>query len=276
MDVGFQGQIRDEATFLYQMGYRWYNSSVGRWLSVDPVELLGGYNCYVFALNSPTDELDVYGLSSASENRIRSHLEMRGEISDLLRKQFAQSAPQCINPCELITVVVNVVSDAAKGYGHTGVVVRGRLFDWGPVDGGSDLLCRGVPFWSNRSGVPFEGFKYSEQNLEGAGEFVVEVQICVCKSSADRVEKYWEDKFKPSFWDTFSVVGVFGSSCASSARSSLLAMRTSNSFMLSISTSDAFITPMRLLAVGLAQMSNDCGSSKGTKPYAKIAYESYK
>ena len=31
LDVGFQGQIRDEGNGLYQMGFRWYNPTIGRW-----------------------------------------------------------------------------------------------------------------------------------------------------------------------------------------------------------------------------------------------------
>ena len=39
VDVGFQGQVRDEVTGLSQMGYRWYNPVLGRWLSRDPIGL---------------------------------------------------------------------------------------------------------------------------------------------------------------------------------------------------------------------------------------------
>jgi RHS repeat-associated protein len=276
VDVGFQGQIRDEDTGLYQMGYRWYNPALGRWLSRDPVGLHGGVNCNVFSINSPVEELDLYGLDSdSSKKRIQSHLEMRGKIKDLLSGRFARTSPQCVNPCELVTVVVNAVSDAASAYGHTGVVVGGRFYDWGPTNGGNDFLSRGGPYWSDRTGIPFESLKYNEK-LEGAGEFIVEVQVCVCKLSADRVKKYWEDKYRKSILDTFSGFGVFGTSCSSSARGSLLAMRTFNSLMLSFTTSDFCLKPWMLLENGLAEMINDCGPSKGTKPYARIAYESYR
>jgi RHS repeat-associated protein len=62
VDVGFQGQIRDEAAGLYQMGYRWYNPVLGRWLSRDPVGLHGGLNQTSMETNCPISFVDDYGL----------------------------------------------------------------------------------------------------------------------------------------------------------------------------------------------------------------------
>jgi RHS repeat-associated protein len=63
VDVGFQGQIRDDMTGLYQMGYRWYNPALGRWLTLDPIGLNGGANLQTFAGNTPISESDPSGLS---------------------------------------------------------------------------------------------------------------------------------------------------------------------------------------------------------------------
>ena len=63
VDVGFQGQIRDDVTGLYQMGYRWYNPALGRWLSLDLIGLNGGVNLQSFAANTPISESDPSGLS---------------------------------------------------------------------------------------------------------------------------------------------------------------------------------------------------------------------
>lgn len=62
VDVGFQGQIRDDVTGLYQMGFRWHNSTTGRWLSRDPIEEAGGLNQYSFSCNQPIDAADPLGL----------------------------------------------------------------------------------------------------------------------------------------------------------------------------------------------------------------------
>jgi len=62
LKVGFHGQLLDQFTGMYQMGYRWYSPVLGRWASRDPVGLAGGSNPYVMAGNSPATATDVYGL----------------------------------------------------------------------------------------------------------------------------------------------------------------------------------------------------------------------
>jgi RHS repeat-associated protein len=62
VDVGFQGQIRDAIINLYQMGFRWYNPTTGRWLSRDPIKEAGGLNQYSFSSNQPIDAADPLGL----------------------------------------------------------------------------------------------------------------------------------------------------------------------------------------------------------------------
>ena len=64
VDVGFQGQIRDDVTSLYQMGYRWYNPVLGRWLSRDPIGLSGGTNLACYASNNSPNFADSLGLDA--------------------------------------------------------------------------------------------------------------------------------------------------------------------------------------------------------------------
>ncbi len=61
VDVGFQGQVREEFRGLYQMGYRWHNPVLGRWLSRDPIGLDGGVNWAAFAGDNPISLLDPRG-----------------------------------------------------------------------------------------------------------------------------------------------------------------------------------------------------------------------
>ena len=61
LDVGFQGQLRDDVTGLYQMGGRWYFPVMGRWLQADFIGLNGGVNLYAFVLNRPTVLTDFWG-----------------------------------------------------------------------------------------------------------------------------------------------------------------------------------------------------------------------
>jgi RHS repeat-associated protein len=44
LKVGFHGQLMDQLTGMYQMGYRWYSPVLGRWASRDPIGLEGGVN----------------------------------------------------------------------------------------------------------------------------------------------------------------------------------------------------------------------------------------
>jgi RHS repeat-associated protein len=62
VDVGFQGQIRDNVIDLCQMGFRWYNPALGRWMSRDPIGLLGGVNLCSFVINNPMKWDDSMGL----------------------------------------------------------------------------------------------------------------------------------------------------------------------------------------------------------------------
>lgn len=51
----------DYETGLTCYGYRYYNSSLGRWLSKDPIAEAGGNNLYQFCVNAPTIKIDRLG-----------------------------------------------------------------------------------------------------------------------------------------------------------------------------------------------------------------------
>ncbi len=58
----FSTKYVDAETGLYYYGYRYYNSSTGRWLSRDPIGEEGGLNLYGFVGNAPIVLLDALGL----------------------------------------------------------------------------------------------------------------------------------------------------------------------------------------------------------------------
>jgi RHS repeat-associated protein len=62
LKVGFHGQLLDQFTGMYQMGYRWYSPVLGRWVSRDPIGLIGGYNLLNFVGNCPHMFNDTIGL----------------------------------------------------------------------------------------------------------------------------------------------------------------------------------------------------------------------
>jgi RHS repeat-associated protein len=57
----------DEGTGWLYYGYRYYSPQIGRWLSKDPVEEMGGINTYAYARNNPLNAVDYLGLSSDIE-----------------------------------------------------------------------------------------------------------------------------------------------------------------------------------------------------------------
>jgi RHS repeat-associated protein len=59
--IRFQGQYFDEETGLHYNRFRYYDPSTGRFVSQDPIGVLGGENLFVFAPNS-TEWVDPLGL----------------------------------------------------------------------------------------------------------------------------------------------------------------------------------------------------------------------
>jgi RHS repeat-associated protein len=58
----FSTKYQDDETDLLYYGYRYYNASMGRWLSRDPIGEDGGLNLYGFVCNSPINLFDLLGL----------------------------------------------------------------------------------------------------------------------------------------------------------------------------------------------------------------------
>jgi RHS repeat-associated protein len=63
----FGGYRYDVETGFYQVRYRYYHSSLGRWVSRDPIGEEGGLNLYRFVTNRPTVSVDALGLVNAAE-----------------------------------------------------------------------------------------------------------------------------------------------------------------------------------------------------------------
>ena len=57
----FSTKDQDDETDLLYYGYRYYNSSTGRWLNRDPMEERGGRNLLAFISNDPVDAIDRLG-----------------------------------------------------------------------------------------------------------------------------------------------------------------------------------------------------------------------
>ncbi len=60
-NIRFQGQYFDQETGLYYNRYRYYSPYVGRFISKNPIGLLGGYNLYRY-VDNPIAWIDPFGL----------------------------------------------------------------------------------------------------------------------------------------------------------------------------------------------------------------------
>ena len=77
--IRFQGQYEDAETGLFYNRYRYYDPHNGRFISHDPIGLLGGLNVYAYALN-PTEWVDPLGLSGKSSQRRKQRRSQAGQV----------------------------------------------------------------------------------------------------------------------------------------------------------------------------------------------------
>jgi RHS repeat-associated protein len=58
----FSTKARDAETGLYYYGYRYYNTTTGKWINRDPIGEKGGLNIYTMVKNDPIRRVDKLGL----------------------------------------------------------------------------------------------------------------------------------------------------------------------------------------------------------------------
>nr|WP_052170363.1 glycohydrolase toxin TNT-related protein [Massilia sp. JS1662] len=79
--IRFQGQYFDEETGLHYNRHRYYDPHAGRFISRDPIGLLGGLNLHQYAPN-PTGWLDTLGLSRCPSNPATVDKDRNGRSRD--------------------------------------------------------------------------------------------------------------------------------------------------------------------------------------------------
>ncbi|MDM0031357.1 RHS repeat-associated core domain-containing protein, partial [Variovorax sp. J22P271] len=62
-NLRFQGQYFDEETGMHYNRYRYYNPGAGRYISKDPIGLVGGRNLFSYVASSPINAVDAVGLA---------------------------------------------------------------------------------------------------------------------------------------------------------------------------------------------------------------------
>ncbi len=78
----FQGQYEDGETDLYYNRHRYYDPDTGRYLSQDPIGLIGGENLFLYASN-PTSWIDPLGLSKRKRHHAKMKVYKRDEHGNL-------------------------------------------------------------------------------------------------------------------------------------------------------------------------------------------------
>ncbi len=69
--IRFQGQYLDEETGLHYNRHRYYDPLIGRFVSKDPIGLLGGFNTHTYAPN-PVQWIDPLGLAPKKQNSAKN------------------------------------------------------------------------------------------------------------------------------------------------------------------------------------------------------------
>jgi len=91
----FSTKCQDEETELVYYGYRFYNTSTGRWPNRDPLGEVEGANLYRFVLNSPMASVDATGLRTASINIFHSNLNLDKCIKDDVNRILQNCMKTC-------------------------------------------------------------------------------------------------------------------------------------------------------------------------------------
>lgn len=79
-NIRFQGQYFDQETGLHYNRYRYYSTNVGRFVSKDPISLLGGNNLYKYASN-PIEWVDPLGLSPNKNSKTKGNSATTNETN---------------------------------------------------------------------------------------------------------------------------------------------------------------------------------------------------
>ncbi len=278
VDVGFQGQIRDSLTGAYQMGFRWYCPTLGRWTSPDPLRLIGGVNLFCYGANKTTTHSDPYGLMSEVECAAKRAV-LVGEVNRHLKKYYPSDAINCEQSscCSKITIIIDL-GDPCKGLlkekvGHTGVGIEDRYFDWGP-DERSNREDAGGPYWAkNKDGRDLEDLLQNIGKIS-KGDPIVKLELCVTKEDAQRMRSFWGKTYSQaeSFRKTGKGSGYYGTfknNCTDVACGSLLSIEDQGAFASAVK-GKGLNWPLTALFDAMTKLVNTCGPSKNMPPSAQF------
>ncbi len=90
----FSTKTIDE-TGLYYYGFRYYNPTLGRWMSRDPIEEFGGVQLYGVIQNNPVWTVDPFGLRRFDCNTSHWHGQVGGGVLTYLSVSYDYETEEC-------------------------------------------------------------------------------------------------------------------------------------------------------------------------------------
>ena len=79
-NIRFPGQYYDSETQLHYNYFRYYDPTLGRYITSDPIGLAGGINTYAYVLNNPVNYIDIFGLVRWPESGATNTVGREGTI----------------------------------------------------------------------------------------------------------------------------------------------------------------------------------------------------
>jgi len=275
---GYTGKPFDPATQLQNNINRWYDATIGRWLSTDPIGFFGNdTNLYRYVRNRTLFYFDYNGKKQDILIRLRNDnlAKIRGDKDRKTTGWYNEK-------CEVVSIVIEVPDPRAPlSVGHSGIGVGKEFYDFGPSEpyfpsNSSDLYnfiinpgeVPGGPFWANENltmvNMPQFAKEVRESEKEDGYDVVIVVfKISVCKSHAQRIKQYWENLYRKMENETVWYY-LYGLHCTSAVL---------NSYDSSFESSSSLTTPTILLGLlkDDPRFYHTCGENKG-KPATMFFY----
>ena len=88
----FSSKRTDEESHLIYFGRRYYDPSLGRWLTQDPLGYADGPNLYAYVSNNPLTHQDLYGLAVAGSHSNDRDSPRKGRLSEPTQERSRESS----------------------------------------------------------------------------------------------------------------------------------------------------------------------------------------
>jgi RHS repeat-associated protein len=99
-NIRFPGQYYDEETGLHYNYHRYYDPRTGRYLTPDPIGLVGGINLYCYAVNNPVNWIDPLGLYRYPPGTMCPIIKCDWqELADCINDRLKHTSPDTILQC---------------------------------------------------------------------------------------------------------------------------------------------------------------------------------